>query len=269
MNPENNPALKKQARQPKQARPTNTAPKNRPSDQQTTQSVSVVQQVPTRPNNRRRAFFKRPAKTVPKKPNFAFIDSQNLNLGIQKMGWKLDWRKFREYLRAVHNVENAYLFIGYLPENEQLYMQMHDLGYLIVLKPTLEAFADPTKDKAPSAVSPEVEPADAATTPPERKNPVKGNIDAELVLYAMKEMPQYDKAVIVSGDGDFYCLVEYLSEQNKLQAVLAPNRFHSTLLKPFEQFITRLDTMRTDLAYKDRSGPRGLVGHNMNKAKHR
>jgi len=30
--------------------------------------------------------------------NYAFIDSQNLNLGIQKLGWKLDYRKFRVYL---------------------------------------------------------------------------------------------------------------------------------------------------------------------------
>lgn len=202
----------------------------------------------------------------PKKPNFAFIDSQNLNLGIQKMGWKLDWRKFREYLRTVHGVEHAYLFIGYLPENEQLYLQMHDLGYLIVLKPTLEAFIDPNKDKASAAVSPEtettVEQTSAAQTPPERKNPVKGNIDAELVLYAMKEMPNYDKAVIVSGDGDFYCLIEYLAEKNKLLTVLAPNRFYSTLLKPFEQFVLRLDTMRSDLAYKNhRSGQRPPLQH--------
>ena len=224
----------------------------------------------SRPSKRRRLFTKPAKKPIAKKPNYAFIDSQNLNLGIQKMGWKLDWRKFHEMLKNDYGVTNAYLFIGYLPENEQLYMQMHDLGYLIVLKPTLEAFADPTKDKAPTAVSPEVEPADAATTPPERKNPVKGNIDAELVLYAMKEIPNYDKAIIVSGDGDFYCLVEYLAEHNKLHTVLAPNRFHSTLLKPFEQFVKRLDTMRPQLAYKDRSGPRGvLVGHNMHKPKHR
>src|SRR4051812_722509 len=74
------------------------------------------------------------------KPNYAFIDSQNLNLGVQKMGWKMDWRKFRLYLREVHNVEQAYMFIGYMPDYEKLYEQMHELGYLIVLKPTLEMF---------------------------------------------------------------------------------------------------------------------------------
>src|SRR5271167_2515684 len=74
-----------------------------------------------------------------KKPNvYAFIDSQNLNLGTQRMGWKLDWRKFREFLDKKYGVTHAYMFIGYMSENESLYEYMHELGYLIVLKPTLE-----------------------------------------------------------------------------------------------------------------------------------
>lgn len=45
---------------------------------------------------------------------YAFIDSQNLNLGVRSQGWKLDWRKFRQYLRNKYNVGKAYLFIGQL-----------------------------------------------------------------------------------------------------------------------------------------------------------
>ena len=43
---------------------------------------------------------------------FAFIDSNNLHLGVLSQGWKLDWRKFRQYLRNKYNVNKAYLFIG-------------------------------------------------------------------------------------------------------------------------------------------------------------
>ncbi|MEI6751255.1 MAG: hypothetical protein WCK69_01730, partial [Candidatus Saccharibacteria bacterium] len=72
-----------------------------------------------------------------KKPNtYAFIDSQNLNLGVQKMGWKLDWRKFRQYLEKQYGVTKAYMFIGHVPEFEDMYVHMHELGYLVVLKPT-------------------------------------------------------------------------------------------------------------------------------------
>src|SRR3954469_15358616 len=72
-------------------------------------------------------------------PNtYAFIDSQNLNLGTQRVGWKLDWRKFRQYLADKHGVTKAYMFIGYMSENEALYEYMHELGYLVVLKPTVD-----------------------------------------------------------------------------------------------------------------------------------
>src|SRR5476651_701668 len=79
---------------------------------------------------------------------YAFIDSQNLNLGTQRMGWKMDWRKFRQFLKDDYGVDKAYTFIGYMPENESLYEYMHSLGYLVVLKPTLEINSPPpSKDE--------------------------------------------------------------------------------------------------------------------------
>src|ERR1700742_1202824 len=83
----------------------------------------------------------RPTKPKQSGGTYAFIDSQNLNLGTQRMGWKLDWRKFRQYLRDKHGVSQAYMFIGYMSENEQLYEYMHELGYLVVLKPTVDVSA--------------------------------------------------------------------------------------------------------------------------------
>ncbi len=166
------------------------------------------------------------------KGNYAFIDSQNLNLGVQKAGWKLDWKKFREYLRSKYDVKTAYLFIGYLQENEAMYEQLHEAGYLIVLKPTVEMVMNKTDD-------PKVD-----------KPIVKGNIDAELVLYAMKEMANYKKAVIVSGDGDFYCLAEYLASKKRLLKIMTPNWMYSSLLKPYEEYVVRIDKLRTELEHK-------------------
>ncbi len=171
----------------------------------------------------------------PKKHNYAFIDSQNLNLGVQRVGWKMDWKKLRVYLKEKYDVEVAYMFIGYLPENENLYTQMHDAGYLVALKPTLEMFTDPEEDKK------------------EDRPPTKGNVDAELVMFVMKEMPNYNKAIIISGDGDFYSLIEYLKERKKLLKIMTPNWKYSTLLKPFEDYIVRIDTLRKELAYRSYS----------------
>jgi len=170
--------------------------------------------------------------------NYAFIDSQNLNLGVQKIGWKMDWRKFRLWLQEKYGVTHAFMFIGYMAENESLYELMHEHGYLIALKPTTEIKAK----------------ADDETTAngEEHKPTVKGNIDADLVLYAMKEYHSYDKAVIVSGDGDFFGLVEYLTQHDKLLKLLTPNQRYSTLLREFEPYIENLDAHRRELSYRDR-----------------
>jgi uncharacterized LabA/DUF88 family protein len=150
---------------------------------------------------------------------YAFIDSQNLNLGVQSQGWRLDWRKFRHYLRNKYNVSKAYTFIGYKAGNGSLYIKMQQMGYMVVLKPTMEL-----PDKT-----------------------VKGNVDAELVLHTMIHFKEYDKAIIVSGDGDFHCLVEYLEQQNKLLHILVPNKHYSKLLHKYNNFIVRIDLLRNSL----------------------
>ena len=43
-------------------------------------------------------------------------------------------------------------------------------------------------------------------------------------LEAMKDFPHYKKAVIVSWDWDFACLVDHLREKKKLWAVIVPNK---------------------------------------------
>jgi uncharacterized LabA/DUF88 family protein len=188
----------------------------------------------------------------PKANNYAFIDSQNLNLGTQRMGWKVDWRKFRQYLLKKYNVEKAYMFIGYMSENEQLYEYMHELGFLVVLKPTIDIPAThqvenkDSVDKVPGNEEPEKEKE-------KEKSSVKGNVDAELVLYAMKEINNYDQAIIVSGDGDFFSLVEYLDENKKLAYVMAPNWQYSSLLKAYEDRIIRLDKLRKQLSYHSKN----------------
>jgi uncharacterized LabA/DUF88 family protein len=169
---------------------------------------------------------------------YAYIDSQNLNVTTQKDGWKMNWARFRQWLAEEYGVTKAYMFIGYVPEFEQMYEQLHDQGYAIVLKPTFDMTRVQDEPKEGEE--------------PEEKKPVKGNIDAELVLRAMKDFATYDKAIVVSGDGDFYCLVEYLDEQGKLLKLLAPTRKYSSLYNKYEQYVERLDNHRRELEYRDR-----------------
>jgi uncharacterized LabA/DUF88 family protein len=176
------------------------------------------------------------------KNNFAFIDSQNLNVGVQKNKWKMDWKKFRKFLSEEYDVSNAYMFIGYVPEFEPLYEQLHTAGFLIVLKPTFDLTVpqESMNDGAPSDV--EMHKDD--------KHPTKGNVDADLGLWAMKEFSNYNKAVIVSGDGDFYSLVEHLDKRNKLLKLLTPNDFYSSLYNKYKKYVVSLQSKKRELAYR-------------------
>ena len=121
--------------------------------------------------------------------NYAFIDSQNLNLAIKDKGWKLDFKRFRFYLTDKYLVEKAFLFIGFIPTQQSLYTALQDYGYILIFKPTLIL----------------------------QEGKIKGNVDAELVLHTMIEYPNYNKAIIITGDGDFHCLVEHLKKHDKLE----------------------------------------------------
>ena len=69
----------------------------------------------------------------------------------------------------------------------------------------------------------------------------------------MIEYSNYDKAVIVTGDGDFYCLIKYLIDENKLGAVIVPNRFKFSALLKFEvvkPFLRFMNDLQTKLAYR-------------------
>jgi len=152
--------------------------------------------------------------------NYAFIDSQNLNLSIREQGWILDFRKFRTYLKDKYEIDRTFIFIGYIYENQDLYISLQKYGYILVFKPTLKL-------------------ADGS---------VKGNVDAELVLHTMIEYNNYDKALIVTGDGDFYSLIDYLINNKKLLKLLVPNEYkYSSLIRKLKEHIHYMNNLRGKL----------------------
>jgi uncharacterized LabA/DUF88 family protein len=160
------------------------------------------------------------------KKNYAFIDSQNLNLGVRSLGWRVDYKKFRLYLKNKYQVDKAFIFIGMVDTNQKLYTSLQKAGYIIIFKPTTEYLVD-------------------------GKTIVKGNVDAELVLHAAAiEYPNYHKAIIVSGDGDFRCLVEYLLEKGKLLKLMTPNKHYSSLLREYNNQIVRVDLLKENFELK-------------------
>jgi len=160
-----------------------------------------------------------------KEKNYAFIDSQNLNLSINSLGWKLNFKKFRVYLKEKYHVDKAFLFIGYVQGNQDMYTKLQEDGFILIFKPTLRY----------------------------KNGRIKGNVDAEMVLQAMIEISEYDGAVLVTGDGDFQCLAKYLHKKEKLKKIVVPNQeSYSVLLKKMpSEYLAFVSDLKKRLKYKN------------------
>ncbi len=53
--------------------------------------------------------------------SYAFIDGNNLYRGIQSLGWKLDYKKFRVFLEEKYAVKKVYMFMGFVPQYAAMY----------------------------------------------------------------------------------------------------------------------------------------------------
>jgi len=142
--------------------------------------------------------------------NFAFVDGQNLYMGTNsdKPAWKIDLFKFRKYLSKKYSVKKAYYFLGYIDESYQdLYDTIQEAGFILVFKKHNSAMIGKKK----------------------------GNVDSDIIFTVMKKMykqEKFDKIVLVSGDGDYNHLVDFLIKENRFKKILFPNKqFASSLYK--------------------------------------
>ncbi|MCX6794961.1 MAG: NYN domain-containing protein [Candidatus Falkowbacteria bacterium] len=160
------------------------------------------------------------------KKNFAYIDGANLHKGIKDFGWRLDYKRFRVWLKEKYSVECAYLFIGLIPKYKDLYAFLQKSGFTLIFKET-------TYDG---------------------NGRVKGNCDADLVLAAVRDTFEnsYFKSVLVSSDGDYAGLVKFLLEKNKFKILLSPDEHCSVLLKRTNAPISYLSDKRNILENIDR-----------------
>jgi uncharacterized LabA/DUF88 family protein len=138
----------------------------------------------------------------------------------------LDYKKFRQYLKDKYKVEVAYLFIGFIQANNDVYQSLQKDGYILIFKEALHI-----------------------------GKLIKGNCDGELILQAMIDFQSYNKAVIVSGDGDFACLIKHLYQKNKLETVMVPNakKYSVLIKKTAKERITSVSELKNKLEYKKSS----------------
>jgi len=148
-------------------------------------------------------------KTGKQKWNIAYIDGQNLYLGTTSEWWTIDLDKFRKYLKDKYKIQKAYYFIGYVQdENSRLYTKLQESGFIVVFKKQMT----------------------------DMKSNKKWNIDSDLIFHTLTklidEKDDFEKILIVSWDGDFKILVDYLIKKWKFLKILFPNKkFTSSLYK--------------------------------------
>ena len=166
-------------------------------------------------------------------PTYAFIDAQNLHLSIKKLGWSIDYKRFRRYLKEKYQVEKAFMFIGFMPKNQDVYTHLQEANFILIFKQVLY-YRDENGRKT-----------------------AKGNCDAELVLHAMIEKENYDNAIIVAGDGDYFCLAEHLIECGKFKKILVPNQGnYSSFLKRLDpRYLAFVSDLKAKLEYKKKRTP--------------
>ena len=133
-----------------------------------------------------------------------YIDGNNLYRAAKELGFDIDYKKFRGWLRQKYNPENIYLFIGLVPSRVKFYEYLQESGFILVFKQTVTV-----------------------------GGVVKGNCDAELVLKTTSDFytKAFTKCILITGDGDFGCLVAFLEENKALHCVIAPDENKCSILK--------------------------------------
>ncbi len=142
--------------------------------------------------------------------NLAFIDGQNLYMGTrsEQPAWVVDLVGFRVYLSQKYKIQRAYYFLGFVNEKYQdLYDSIQEAGFILKFREHNSAMLGKKK----------------------------GNVDSDIIFNIMKKLYKkelFNKIVLVTGDGDYKMLVDFLIEEDKFEKILFPNKqFASSLYK--------------------------------------
>ena len=156
-----------------------------------------------------------------------FIDGANLYATAKTLGFDIDYKRLLGLFRQKGQLVRA-LYYTALAEDQE-YSSIRPLidwldynGYTMVTKPTKE-FTDSMG-----------------------RRKVKGNMDIELTVDAMKLSEQLDHVVIFTGDGDFRALVQALQERGKRVSIVStlqtqPPMVADELRRQADQFIDIAD----------------------------
>jgi uncharacterized LabA/DUF88 family protein len=152
-----------------------------------------------------------------------FIDGANLYASSKSLGLEIDFKRLLDLFAQRAHLVRALYYTAIIDDQE--FSSVRPLvdwltynGFTCVTKPA-KLFADA-----------------------EGHRKVKGNMDVEIAVDAMRLAPYLDHVVLFSGDGDFRRLVEVLQEQGRRVSVVSslvtnPPMISDDLRRQADQFV--------------------------------
>lgn len=140
--------------------------------------------------------FSKKGKSDSKIATYAFLDATNIIYGASDSGWKMDFKKLSRYLKERYDAEKILYYAGVDAENKKqlrFYEKLQEFGYLLRLIP-VKTFKDGRK---------------------------KADVDSRMTFEMMLYFDKYDRALVMTGDGDYYWVLEYLLLKHKSVKLLA------------------------------------------------
>ena len=156
-----------------------------------------------------------------------FIDGANLYATAKSLGFDIDYKRLLALFREKGQLVRALYYTALVEDQE--YSSIRPLidwldynGFTMVTKPTKE-FTDSSG-----------------------RRKIKGNMDIELAVDAMRLAENLDHVVIFSGDGDFRSLVSILQQMGKRVSVVStlqtqPPMVADELRRQADQFVDLAD----------------------------
>jgi len=147
--------------------------------------------------------------------------------------WKIDLARFRVYLEKKYNVSKAFYFLGFLDESQEaLYEKIQDAGFILIFREHVSQMLGKKK----------------------------GNVDSDIILHIMKKMyyqEEFGGVILVSGDGDYKQLVDFLIIEKKFQKILFPDgdRASSLYKKIGAEYFASLDNKDTKRKIEMKKAP--------------
>ena len=131
---------------------------------------------------------------------YTFVDAANILYSQQTLGWRVDYQKLRKYLEKECALKGLYFYTGKIGKDhrqKRFLEKMITYGYQVRAK--------------------EVKMIKVAPNTYEKK----GDLDAELIIDALKNIDNFDTCILMSGDSDFASLIDELKERGKWTIVIS------------------------------------------------